>query len=60
VNVLGIDPGLEGAIVDEHHVVFVDDPPVHQIRAGKKGGTRSRRAPRAADLMRSITSLSSR
>jgi crossover junction endodeoxyribonuclease RuvC len=38
VNILAFDPGLSGAlaIVDEHRVVFVDDLPVHQIRAGKK------------------------
>jgi crossover junction endodeoxyribonuclease RuvC len=38
VIVYGIDPGLFGAlaIVNEDHVVFVDDLPIHQIRAGKK------------------------
>jgi crossover junction endodeoxyribonuclease RuvC len=46
----GIDPGLSGAlaVVDEHRVVFIDDLPVHHIRAGNKtraeldlGGLRS-------------------
>jgi crossover junction endodeoxyribonuclease RuvC len=38
MNVAGIDPGLTGAlaIIDEYRVVFVDDLPVHQIRAGKR------------------------
>jgi crossover junction endodeoxyribonuclease RuvC len=36
---LGVDPGLATgalAVVDAHHVVFVADLPVHQVRVGKK------------------------
>jgi crossover junction endodeoxyribonuclease RuvC len=38
MRVIGIDPGLTGAlaVIDEHHVVSVEDMPVYQIRSGKK------------------------